>query len=294
MNTVFAGVGEADGPPRGRIPILRSWMLWLGAAALAVPTIVRLAQGYWSDETGGHGPIVLATGIWLFVRARHDVAAVARPGVAWLAWFVFWGSLLGYLLARNTGMLGVECLGVYGMFLAVFYYHAGYPGVRLLWFPLIYLLFMFPQPETLILPLSQVLKLGLSGAAVSVLSAFGYAVGNGGVVIYVDQYELLVASACSGLNSMIGLSAICVFYAYIRYGGDWRASLPLLVTVLPIALFANFVRVLVLILVTHYFGIRVAEAYIHDIAGIMLFALAVAMMLGVDTLLEWRRARTSA
>lgn len=271
--------------------VARGWFLWLGAAILALPTLATLAREYWSIETGGHGPIVLATGIWLLARQRHAVAAVAERGDPRLTALLLVPALIGYVFARITGMLGIECMGVYVAFAAIFYYHAGWRALRLLWFPLVYLLFMFPQPETLILPFSHMLKLGLSSAAVSLLSWLGYPVGHGGVVIYVDRYELLMATACSGLNSLIGLGAIGIFYAYMRYDGDWRASLPLLLTLAPIAVFANFVRVLLLILVTWYFGERVAQVYVHDIAGILLFMLAVALLLLADAIIGHVRRR---
>lgn len=271
--------------------LARAWFLWLGVAFFALPTLVTLAREYWSIETGGHGPIVLATGIWLLVRQRHAVAVVAEPGDPRLTTLLLAPALIGYVFARITGMLGIECMGVYVAFAAIFYHHAGWRALRLLWFPLVYLLFMFPQPETLILPFSHLLKLGLSGAAVSLLSWLGYPVGHGGVVIYVDRYELLMATACSGLNSLIGLGAIGIFYAYMRYDGNWRASLPLLLSLAPIAVFANFVRVLLLILVTWYCGERVAQVYVHDIAGILLFMLAVALLLLTDAIIGHVRRR---
>ena len=293
MSSVTLERTDAAAPARShmRQMLMRGWFLWLGAAILAVPTLVKLAQEYWSIETGGHGPIVLATGVWLLIRQRHAIAAVARPGDARITALLLVPALLGYVFARITGMLGIECMGVYVAFAAIFYFHAGWAAVRLLWFPLVYFLFMFPQPETLILPFSHVLKLGLSSAAVSLLSQFGYPVGHGGVVIYVDRYELLVATACSGLNSLIGLGAIGVFYAYFRFNGNWRASLPLLLVLPFIAVFANFIRVLLLILVTYYFGERVAQVYVHDVAGMMLFMLAMAMLLGADALIQRIRHR---
>lgn len=268
-----------------------AWFLWLGVAALALPTILRLAREYWSLEQGGHGPIVLATGAWLIVRTRHRVEAVAQPGSATITALLLVPALLAYVFARIIGMLEIESVALYGICVTLLYYHAGARAVRLLWFPLVYLLFLLPQPETLILPLSHVLKLGLSTAAVWLLAQFGYPVGHGGVVIYVAQYELLVATACSGLNSLIGLGAIGVFYTYLRFDGDWRASWPLLLAIAPIAIIANFVRVVVLILVTYHFGNEIASIYVHDIAGIMLFVLAVLMLLGVDHLVERLRAR---
>lgn len=267
------------------------WFLWLGGAILALPTLIALAQQYWAYEQGAHGPIVLATGIWLIARRRSDIAALARPGSGRLATLVIVPSLIAYILARNTGMLGIECLAVYAVFLGIVYYHVGFAALRPLCFPLIYFLFMFPEPEVITLPLSRALKLLISTGAVDALSVLGYQVARGGVVMYVDQYELLVATACSGLNSLIGLSAIGTFYAYIRHDGRWRASLPLLLVIPFIAIAANFVRVVVLMLITHYFGASVGEGFVHDFAGIFMFMVAVTLMLGVDGLITAFGAR---
>jgi len=266
-----------------------AWLLLAGIAILAVPTLVTLAQQLWSTEDGAHGPIVLATGLWLLYQSRNTINSVARPGNASIATAAFIISLIGYVMSRMTSMLGVECLALYAALLAVFYYHAGAAAMRKLWFPFIYLLFMMPMPETLILPLTHFLKLELSTIAVSLLSMLGFQVGQGGVIIYIDQYELLVEDACSGVNSLIGLSSIGIFYAYVHYHGKWRDSLPLLLGIAPIAVLSNFVRLLVMILVTHYYGDRVAQKYVHDVAAIILFSVAMGLFVCWDMLIQWAR-----
>ena len=53
-----------------------------------------------------------------------------------------------------------------------------------------------------------------------------------GVTIRVAQYQLLVEDACSGMNSLIGLTAISLFYIYllrgssIRYAGIYYVTAP--------------------------------------------------------------------
>src|SRR3546814_3578785 len=48
-----------------------------------------------------------------------------------------------------------------------------------------------------------------------------------GVDIYIDQYELRMADACAGLNSLFSLVAIGMFYIYLRHRADWRYALVL-------------------------------------------------------------------
>ena len=103
-----------------------------------------------------------------------------------------------------------------------------------------------------------------------------------GVVIYVGPYQLLVEDACSGINSLIGLTAISLFYIYLLHRANWKHAAMLMAAVIPIAIIANLLRVIALILITYYFGDAVGQGFIHGVAGIMLFALALAMVVLMD------------
>jgi exosortase len=289
MSGTQLALGWRDYRERGA-GLLNAWFLWAAAATIVIPTFYRLGVDLWSTEDGAHGPLVLASGAWAFYRARDRIAAVATRGNAVLAGILLGGSLLVFIFGNITGWLGLKCLGMYGAALAIYYYHLGFGAVRKMWFPLIYLLFMFPFPELITIPLTQALKLSLSAAAVDLLSALGYRIGAGGVDIYIDQYDLLLETACSGMNSLIGLSAICLLYCYLHYEGRWRQSLPLLLAIAPIAIFSNFIRLLVLILVTHYFGDRVAQKFVHDVAAILLFVVALSLLLLADIAFSRLRA----
>jgi exosortase/archaeosortase family protein len=103
--------------------------------------------------------------------------------------------------------------------------------------------------------------------------------------MYIAQYELLVEDACSGMNSLVGLTAISLFYIYIMRGTSWRYAALLTAFVIPIAIVANIVRIIILVLVTYFFGDRVGQSFIHETAGILLFVIALLMVFGLDSLL---------
>src|SRR3546814_21130469 len=115
---------------------------------------------------------------------------------------------------------------------------------------------------------------------------FGYPIGGEGVRIYIGQYELLVAAACSGINSIISLSAISLFYIYMRHQAHWRYALLLVLLIVPVALIANFFRVLVLILLTFHAGEAAAQGFLHNFAGILMFSIALLTIFGLDLLLK--------
>lgn len=267
------------------------WLLYLGIAAIAVPTMLLVMRSSWSREDAAHGPIVLATGLWLIWRLRPQIRALAQPGSPAVTWLLLAPGLIAYALARITNTIEVEGFAMYGVLLALLYSAAGLDVMRLLWFPLLYLAFIFPPPETIVWAITQPLKIMLSEVVVRFLYSLGYPIAGSGVTIQIAQFELLVAAACAGLNSLISLTAIGLFYVYIRHNVNWRYAALLALAILPAALLANFVRVLILVLVTYYFGEAAAQGFLHGFAGITMFVVALLSIFAVDRLASPLRRR---
>ncbi|MFX7980991.1 archaeosortase/exosortase family protein, partial [Acinetobacter baumannii] len=74
---------------------------------------------------------------------------------------------------------------------------------------------MVPLPATLVVALTTPLKSAVSAVASNLLYSLGYPVGRSGVVLTVGPYQLLVADACAGLNSMFTLEALGLLYMNI-------------------------------------------------------------------------------
>jgi exosortase len=263
------------------VPLL---VLLVGIVIFAVPTMFSIFTMSWSTEQGAHGPIVLATGIWLIVRSRQDLKELYRPGSPALTALMLVPCLLLYALARITGVVEIEGFAMYGALIAVTYCLLGAGVLKLLWFPIVYLAFIIPPPDTLVAAATQPVKILISEGAVELLYKLGYPVANSGVTIQIAQYELLVAAACAGLNSMISLTAIGLFYVYIRHNANWKYAALLMLAILPVAVAANFLRVIILILVTYYFGDAVAQGFVHNFAGITMFMIALLLIFAVDAI----------
>ena len=118
----------------------------------------------------------------------------------------------------------------------------------------------------------------------SLLYLVGYPVASSGVTIQIGQYQLLVAAACAGLNSIVTLTALCLFYVYLRHRSNPIAFLVISLAAIPVAVVSNFVRVVVLVLVTYYFGDSAAQGFLHDFAGLLMFSVALLTIFGVDQL----------
>lgn len=277
------------GPDLNRVQALgnqtrRLWPLALGAVALAAPTMVKVAQESWSTEQGAHGPLVLATGIWLISREWQGIKLTARPGSGWLSAALLAVLLPLYVFSRITGIIEIEGPVMYAALVTAAYLVIGRTAMTRIWFPLVYLIFTFPPPDTLFAIITQPLKIGISTTAVDILHALGYPVAGSGVTIQIGQYEMLVAAACAGLNSLISLTALGLFYTYIRHSSNLPYMALLVLCIFPVAVAANLIRVLMLLLITYYYGEAAGQGFFHEFAGMLMFLIALVGIFVVDEL----------
>lgn len=274
---------------RARPPILealtRHWPLFGGIALLMIPTMIGIATQSWTGEAGVHGPIVLATGVWLFARRWKELLSIQQPGRWDLTLALLVPSLLVYIFGRAFGFLALEALALGGVFVAIFYNWFGLEALKRMWFPVIYMAFVVPIPGWVLTLVTAPMKEYVSLSATWLLGKAGYPIVREGVTLYVAQYQLLVEDACAGLNSLISLTAISLFYIYILHNASWRYALFLMLWIIPVALLANLVRVVILVLITYHMGNAAAQGFLHSTAGLVMFATALIGIFMVDGLM---------
>jgi exosortase len=263
-------------------------------SSLGVPTVLTLGAQVWSTESGAQGPIVLFTGLWLYWRRLPDLQRDAEDGANWLTALIMVGGIVLYIAGHAFDFISLETAGLYGVALAMLHAYVGLRAMLTIWFPILYLAFIIPPPGWLIDHMTVPLKEFVSYAATGVLQLCGIPIVREGVTLQIADYELLVEDACSGMNSLTGLIAISLFYIYLLRNASWRYALFLVCLVVPIAIIANIIRIIVLVLLTYFFGDGVAQGFLHMTAGIFLFATALGLVFLIDHGLSWmlNRGRT--
>ena len=260
------------------------WPLIAALLVLVIPTLIDLGQQTWSTEAGAHGPIVISTGLWLLF---HDGMAMrnARRSANWLLVAIgLFAGLAVYVFGRAYDFISIEAFGLYFTLLAIAYRLFGYAQLRSHAFPLIYLAFAVPPPGWLIDRITAPLQMFVSYAAAGMLKTLGYPIAREGVTIVVGSYQLLVEDACAGMNSLVGLIAISLFYIYLLHRASWRYALGLMFLIIPVAIAVNILRVTALILITYYFGNAAAQGFLHVTTGVVLFGLAILLIFAFDKL----------
>jgi exosortase D (VPLPA-CTERM-specific) len=100
-----------------------------------------------------------------------------------------------------------------------------------------------------------------------------------GNVIDLGGYKLQVADACSGLRYLFPLMTLGFLMAYFYKGGQWK-RIVLFLSSIPITVLMNSMRVGVIGIMVEHWGIEMAEGFLHEFQGWMIFMISAALMLG--------------
>jgi exosortase B len=276
-----------QGWPVGRLSRV-GWPQLLVVASLALlllPSYVWLAESAWSTDEQGHGPIILAVSSWLAWQRRQALLDLPNRAAPWAAGAVLALGLSTYVVGRSQSIGTLEVIAHVPILAAALLLTKGWPGLRWGLFFLFFLLFMVPLPGLIVQALTTPLKIAVSYVAEGLLHLANYPVARTGVILYVGQYQLLVADACAGLNSMFTLEALGLLYMNLMRYTSVPRNLLLAALVIPISFCANVIRVIVLVLVTYYFGDAAGQGFVHGFAGMVLFIVALSLMLFTDGLI---------
>jgi len=258
-------------------------------AVLYMPTFHALANGLWSTDQNSHGPIVLGVAAWFFYFKSRQLAAAGEllPAPAPAAGFVF--VLIGlvlYVIGRSQDFhlfeMGALLPFIAGLVLIFF----GWNTLRRLWFAFFFLFFAIPLPGAIVDVLTHPMKILVSWGSEHLLWNLGYPISRSGVILTIGQYQLLVADACAGLNSLFTLEALGMLYLNLMRHESAFRNIVLAILIVPISLTANLVRVVVLALVTYYFGDEAGQGFVHGFSGMVLFMTALLLIISMDGLLR--------
>jgi exosortase B len=259
------------------------WALVIaGFAAMYVPLYWWAFEGIWQSDEHGHGLIILVVMIWFFWTLHPKIDGSTYKPNSKIGWPVFVFGLLVYLVGRVFNISIFEFCSqpfvVAGTLLLV----RGKSAVYIAWFPLLYFFFMVPLPGIVVDAITGSLKGIIANIVEYILHFVGYPIARTGVILSIGSYQLQVADACSGLNSMFSLSALGTLFMYVMGSKPKMHLVLMLSAILPIAFVANIFRVIILVLVTYYLGDEAGQGFLHGAAGMVLMLVALTFFFFLD------------
>jgi exosortase B len=271
--------------------MLTAWgpigLLLFGLAVMYLPVFRSLWEIVWQTDEQGHGPIILAVAGWLMWHRREAFAKAAehaRPA-GWGGWAWLLVGVAFYLLGRMQNLVMFQMFSAIPLLVGGLAVAFGWSIVRIAAFPIFFLIFAVPLPGAVVDALTAPLKQAVSWSAEQLLYAAGYPIARTGVILMVGPYQLLVADACAGLNSMFTLEALGLLYMNVVGHTNRLRNVLLAILIVPMSFMANVIRVITLVLVTYHFGDEAGQGIVHGAAGMLLFIVALFLMLLLDSLL---------
>ena len=241
--------------------------------------------GWWLDSPEySHGILIPPIALFLIWQRKDRLERVSFTGSWWGVLLVLMGGgllLLGQLGTVYTLVQYAYLVTLFGLVLAF----TGTTAFRWLFMPLFILVFMVPLPQFVLANLSTKLQLISSQIGVFVMRLFDISVFVEGNVIDLGGYKLQVAEACSGLRYLFPLMTLGFLMAYFYKGAPWK-RIVLFLSSIPITVLMNSFRVGVIGVTVEHFGIGMAEGFLHDFQGWMVFMVCAGLMLGEIALLN--------
>jgi exosortase len=150
--------------------------------------------------------------------------------------------------------------------------------------PLAYLVFMVPLPAVIWNRIAFPMQLFGSYLTEQAVYFIGIPIYREGNVLHLAETTLEVVAACSGLRSLVTLFALAGALAFFSKLSNWRKWI-LFFTAAPIAIFANIVRLTMTAILASYYGSEVAQGFLHDFSGLVIFVLGLSLLVGISSLL---------
>lgn len=268
----------------------------LGFSILYRDVVVKLVHDWATDDNYSHGFLIVPVALYLAWERRAKLAAAAKRS-----------SALGLLVvAASVAVLGAGVLGaelfltrisMLGVLAGVVLFLHGWQVLRILAFPLAFLLLMIPIPAIVFNQVAFPLQLLASRFGELALTLAGIPVLREGNVITLSNTSLEVAEACSGIRSLVSLLTLAIVYGYAVERRLW-ARWVLAFASIPVAIAANGIRVAGTGIAAHLYGPEAAQGFFHEFSGWLVFVVAFILLFAVQRAIAWlfpdRRAKAES
>jgi len=265
---------------RNRTTLAGAVALSLGFVLLYRHVLVKLISDWWTDDNYSHGFLIIPIAIYLaWERRRAFDQAPNRPSPVGLVVVV---ASIGVLVA---GILGAELfltrISILGTVTGSVLFLFGWQRLRVLAFPLAFLLLMIPLPAIVFNQIAFPLQLLASRVGEAAMTSVDIPVLREGNVLILANTSLEVAEACSGIRSLVSLLTLGIMFGYFTDRRSWVRVLIALSTI-PIAIVANGARVAGTGMAAHRFGPAAAQGFLHEFSGWVVFMVAFVMMMALQ------------
>ena len=251
-------------------------LLALEVVILYAPTVAWLFDRWTiSVWQNAHGLLIPPVSAYFAYHALKPLAGLPRSSSLWgLAFLIPALALHALDAGMHTQLLSAAALilALPGFSLLLL----GVERTRAIAFPLAFLLFSLPIPLQFTEQIHWALRKLVTATTATMLPAFGIRVFTEGTTLHMPNSSLEIADACSGFSTLY--AAMAVAFLTASFARTMGRRLIVLIAAAPLAIAANLLRVLLLVVLVEWQGEWILDTFIHPLSGMMTFALALPII----------------
>lgn len=266
---------------------MQNYIVWSFITLLYSPVLYQLYTSRWEMIDYTHAYFILPISLWLAWREKNELKKIIQKSEATsatpsLILFVF--GILMFIFGWRQDYLFITTLSLIPVLFGAILYLYGKKAGRILLFPIFYLLLMVPPPIGILDKITLPMRYGTSCFTSWILNIFHLPITRDGLLLSIGGHEIYMGPACSGFRSLITLISLGLAYIYVIKGDLKKKSL-LFLSIIPLALLGNLIRVISVCLVTYWFGEKIGHTF-HDISGFLIFMVLIFGLMGLENFLE--------
>jgi len=244
----------------------------------------------WTDdiEYGGdysHGWLIPAMALYVIWTRRKELAAATKSiSCAGLACVV--ACLILHWLGAKAQQTRLSLFALVGLTWSIPFYLYGWEVAKRLIFPCAYLIFCIPF--NFLDSVTHPLRIFATQVASILLNGVGIGVEQSGARLHSmtpGGFDLDVADACSGIRSLIAITALTAIYANLTQRKAWKQWLIFTLSI-PLAIIGNVVRIFTTGIVAEAFGTDMAMQLYHDFSGFIIFMVVFILLISAGSMME--------
>jgi exosortase len=268
-------------------------VIWIIAVVLYAPVFSTLYNIRWDTVDYTHAYFILPISLWLTWRKRKEIKETLQDlnpnRINLIGFFVLILGVLMYIFGWRQDYVFIQALSLIPFLLGLTGYLYGKRMLKLLSFPILYLLLLVPPPFGILDSITLPMRHGISVLTENILYLLNYPISRKGLLLTIGYNDILMGAPCSGFRSLITMFSLVLVYVYISKGNISK-KLILTFFIVPMALLGNLVRVITLCLITFYFGEETGQGFFHNFSGIVIFIITLLGLMGAESVLERMQA----
>ena len=259
---------NANNPLNTKIKFVVLLILW---AAVFIPVYPGLIHTWLNHSNNSHGLLVPLLSLYFVWQKKDKLRLITISNSNWGAGILIISMVL-YLLSYAGAVTVISRTMIVCSLIGLILFTLGTTFFKLLSFPLFFLLFMVPVPDSIVGIVAFPLQLFATKISAFIIAVFSIPVYQEGNMLYFVQTQLEVAEACSGIRSIMALTMLSVIFVYLIDKKGWVPKAFLIASAIPLALIANIIRVSGTGVLAHFYGERIARGFLHEFSGLAVFA----------------------